>query len=44
MKEGGAGGFQEDEKGVRVKNWPLGGKVEMILCHLERFLPQHFIV
>ena len=26
---------KNDEKGVSVKNWPLGGKVEMILCHLE---------
>ena len=31
---------QNDEKGVSVKNWPLGGKVEMILCHLERFPPR----
>ena len=34
---------KNDEKGVSVKNWPLGGKVEMILCHLERFLPCHHL-
>ena len=32
---------KNDEKGVSVKNWPLGGKVEMILCHLEEERSAH---